>query len=520
MHISCILTLAALAQAVLAAHFKVIAPGGNNVEVSVNGINTKLTAPDADVPYFVGEVNAPDNSKYKYVVNGKAESFERTLSGASTRNDIYLRPVTYASIPGLPKVIGVNDWTRAIEPEPIWDINYIPSVFITLGAKERNSLVKKLSKSIYKAKITIIDADNVHTFEGANFQLHKPGKPHNNAKQSWKWKLPEGQLLNGRDFFKIRHMEEDPTQIREKLYADVLRAMGVYAPQANMIRFFINKESFGTFNMLDDVPTFSYIQAVFNGGNPLPSTDLVFDGASGASFKDDDKNLYAFIPAEDGETSNNDKSMIEAVVKELEQLDPQNDQQVEEFKKQFDVDQFLRFMVMEFLTCHWDGYWQQQTNIGAYVDSTHKILYFLGQDFDGTFGINAPNDWDIINTPYTDYPGKFEDAVMINKLLENPKIKATFESYLKATVSKVFNNAVLGSHVLEYHNFIMPDLEWDRSIKQQSKGINYDWKIEHVTENLYNPVSTGKGGGADYGLISYIDLKSKAVAQQLGLTLP
>jgi spore coat protein CotH len=173
-------------------------------------------------------------------------------------------------------------------------------------------------------------------------------------------------------------MEEDPTQIREKLYADVLRAMGVYAPQANMIRFFINGESFGTFNMLDDVPNLSYIRAVFYGGETPPTSNALFDGASGASFKDDDNNLYAFLAAEG---SNEDKSLIEKVAQELEKLDPANDAQVEAFKKYFQVDQFLRFMVMEFLTCHWDGYWQQQTNIGAYEDFSTGMTYFLGQDW-------------------------------------------------------------------------------------------------------------------------------------------
>jgi hypothetical protein len=58
----------------------------------------------------------------------------------------------------------LQDWDKAIEAGAIWDINYIPSVFITLPEKDRNSLVKGLSDSIYKAKITIIDADDVHAY--------------------------------------------------------------------------------------------------------------------------------------------------------------------------------------------------------------------------------------------------------------------------------------------------------------------------------------------------------------------
>ncbi|KAI8086447.1 coth protein-domain-containing protein [Halteromyces radiatus] len=509
-------TLSALAQITLAAHFKVIAPGGKTVQVSVNGKNTPLTAPDADVPYFIGDADAGSNSRYKYIVDGQPESFDRTLTSASTLNDIYERPVTYANIPELPTIIGQKDWTRAIEPGPIWDVNYIPSVFVNANPSDVKSLIKGLSDKIYKAKITIIDANEVHTFEGADFQLHKPGKKHNNAKQSWKWKLP--QELNGRNFFKIRHMEEDPTQIREKLYADVLRAMGTYAPQANMIRFFINGQSMGTFNMLDDIPNYSYIQAVLFGGKLPEQEGPLFDGASGASFMDDEENLDAFIPAP-GSTMN--KDMIEHVTEDLEGLNVQDDAAVANFAKLFDVDQFLRFMVMEYLACHWDGYWQEQTNIGVYEDVSNNMLYFLGQDFDATFGVNIPYDKSFVKVPYTDYPSKFPKAVMINKLLENAKIKATFESYMKATVTKVFNNDTLTNRVLKYHEFILPDLKWDRSIEQESKGINFGWTFDQVTENLWHGVQAPNhnGGGADWGLIEYIATKSISVAQQLGVAL-
>jgi hypothetical protein len=65
MRLPCILTLSALAQAVLAAQFKVIAPQGKDVKVSVNGVETNLSASIADVPYFVGNADAAENSKYK-----------------------------------------------------------------------------------------------------------------------------------------------------------------------------------------------------------------------------------------------------------------------------------------------------------------------------------------------------------------------------------------------------------------------------------------------------------------------
>lgn len=97
--------VASLASSALAAQvkFSVIAPGGSNVQVSVNGQNVALTAADPTVPVFTGTAETGSDTKYKYVVSGKTEPFDRALpTGASTYNDFFDRPVTYANIPELP----------------------------------------------------------------------------------------------------------------------------------------------------------------------------------------------------------------------------------------------------------------------------------------------------------------------------------------------------------------------------------------------------------------------------------
>ncbi|KAG0030290.1 hypothetical protein BGZ81_002827, partial [Podila clonocystis] len=114
------------------------------------------------------------------------------------------------------------------------------------------------------------------------------------------------------------------------------------------------------------------------------------------------------------------------------------------------------------------------------------------------------------------YPVAFPNAVLINGLLENPKQKAKFETYIKKTVEVLFNNVTLTNRVLKYHEFILPDLAWDRNITQKSPGINFNWQFKQVTENLWNGVAsvTNTGGGAQFGLIEWINRKSAAVAKE------
>lgn len=313
--------------------------------------------------------------------------------------------------------------------------------------------------------------------------------------------------------------------MREKLYADILQAMGTYSNRANMIRFFINGQGFGTFNMLDDVPQYSYIRAMFYDGKPPQQMGPLFDGASGASFQysSNPDDYSSWIP---NPSSPEDYTALNSISQLLNQTNTQDDGQLQTLAKSFEIDHFLRFMVMEYLTGSWDGYWMEQTNDGAYKDpTTNDTWYYLGQDYDATFGVNldVPEGKDFVSVSYTQFPQRYPGAVMINKLLENANIKTKFETYLKNTTEILFNNYTLTNRVLAYHDFLLPDLAWDRSIVQQSPGINYGWTFDMVTQNLWQGVSgtnaEAPGGANQWGLLEWVVAKSQAVAKEFNIQI-
>jgi hypothetical protein len=266
--------------------------------------------------------------------------------------------------------------------------------------------------------------------------------------------------------------------------------------------------------MLDDVIMYSYINAMFYKGDPPSQMGGLFDGGSGASFAYDPSGDSYYNFAANAESPVTAEA-IGPFAKAFAAVDMKDDAQVKNISNYFDYDQFLRLMVLEFLTGDWDGYWMEQTNDGAYFDPTEKNkLYYLAQDFDATFGVNLAYEKSFIDVPYTDYPKKFPNGVLINRLLENPTVKATFESYLRTTVDKIFNTETLGKIAQARHDFYAPDLKWDRSIKQRSPGNVFGWTYEQTSQNLKEGVSAPGGkssGGAQWGLIEWITAKEKAV---------
>lgn len=99
-------------------------------------------------------------------MDGTPEDCTRTLENeSSTRNEFYNRPVTYANIPDLPAILTAGSWSRGAVSDPIWDSNYIPSIFVTGDPEEMEDLIENVPKTTYQAKITFIGPDQVNTFE-------------------------------------------------------------------------------------------------------------------------------------------------------------------------------------------------------------------------------------------------------------------------------------------------------------------------------------------------------------------
>jgi hypothetical protein len=379
-------SLAALSLAVNAATvtFRVVAPGANTVQVSIGGQATTLNASDPDVPYYTGSANLDGNASYKYVVNGQAESFDRNLSASrnQTMNDFYGRAVTYANLPILPWPITTNpQWTRMGSKTPVFDDNYFPTIFITGDSAQVSTLVQTVPAQKIPVKYTFIGPEEVKVFNNCSFGVHHPGGKNNEAKQTWEWSLPAGQDLYGRTWMKARNMEQDPTQIREKLYADILSAIGGYANQANYVRIYINKDGYGTFNLVDDVIQYSFINAVFYGNvSSKPVSDgPLYDGGTGAAFDYTKEQAVGFSSWIPNPSSPKDSSALSSVSLALSNMDATNDASVQNFTTIFDADHFLRFMVMEYLTGSWDAYWMMQSNDGAYQDPTNNMWYYIPQ---------------------------------------------------------------------------------------------------------------------------------------------
>lgn len=103
------------------------------------------------------------------------------------------------------------------------------------------------------------------------------------AKKAYKFSLSKDtDGLYGLRKFKLRAEAPEPTMIREKLYYDMLDALGLPSPSASYVRLFINNDQIGLFLLVDEISN-PWLKSDFNGGKKYDNGILYkMDGAGDA----------------------------------------------------------------------------------------------------------------------------------------------------------------------------------------------------------------------------------------------
>jgi len=508
---------------------------GKVVEVNIGSEKYSLTSIKNTILYQTEITVDDDVVSYYYIVDGIKEDFTRTLAEGeiTTHNEFFNRKYTVKPLPQFPTVF---EWTKSVGKGELFDDSYIPTVHIT-GVKSEKTFTSTSADSEYLESVLFILKDNYYIFKNV------PCYPKNKKWNKFQFKVELGKDgIEGRYLLKFRDNNEDPTFMRQDLYGDILNALGYPTIQSVKTRVYVNGRAVGYYILQEEAASESFVRSAFHGdnkGNYL-ITDVeelghAFDCSTGADFYYTGNDFYSFKVTN---PDRYDRSRLVALAKAFEELDVSNMDAVEKFDKEwFDIDSFFKAIAMEYLTAHWDSYWFYSTNFAVYQDPTQSTkdtfkFYFICQDWDGTFGLNAGSTYlrfsDYINHSYKDYVNvewgidEYDSPrrYAIDKLLSNKTLKARFETILTTIVTKIFNPVVIGKRLdalVERHR---EEVAWnyqscnDYPIRK-GKGEQLNWTIKDFDKNINEPTSHG----ASYGIKQFVYLRAKAVKEEFGLDL-
>jgi len=131
---------------------------------------------------------------------------------------------------------------------------------------------------------------------------------------------------------------------------------------------------------------------------------------------------------------------------------------------------FLKYALIEYLVCHWDGYLSHGNNFFVYIEPNNGKYYFLSYDFDMSFGKwciakeRTIDDYvtNVVEVEKRKYgTGPQRKPLLYSKILNNPNIRPAFDELAKNVVENLFNINALGPRIDYFFDFLKNDMYWD-----------------------------------------------------------
>jgi len=521
--------------------FKIIA-FGSKVQIEIIGSKKYTLKPTVEGdPLYSGKINnLPDaDFEYTYYVDGVKENFNRVCTSGltTTYNEFFGREETIKQLETFQ--YPNNHWNRSIGKTRLFDDSYIPTVHF-YGNETEKFFHKPTSTSVKLERVTFYFKDSKKAFS----KVPVTAKNKNFDKFQIKMKLSKSANINGRYLLKFRNGSEDPTNLRQTIYGNIIDALGMPSIHSIMVRVYYNGKPAGFYTLQEEAISESFIRSEFYGNpetetidppNPIGDT---FDCSTGADFEYKPFNMSYYDPIE--LKIGNDKNKLLAFTEALDKLDTSNETELEEFdKKWFDIETFHKAMAMEYLTGDWDGYWYFTSNFAFYedpnqsTDSTYKF-YFITQDHDETFGVGLTDTVNRVGykfpqESYTTMLNKIwhydefdaEHRTLVDKFIAStPALQKRFQDTLISIVQNIFNPVAFKKVVNSYYERYLPEVEWDFSFARpytykdsRGRGQNPNWGYNDFVKAFDSPL-----GGLQWGLYEWVSLRAEAIKNEFCIT--
>jgi len=478
---------------------------GNSYEMKVSEFPLYKATVNVNPPvnYFYSVDYADTNEKSKGIVQ---EKFTRECKEKETLNEFFERPITTKTHPALP---------RAYEPylsysaSKLYDDTHVATVLINADPKDIAYIHNDPIAEVNIPGVEFIYATpfSIRTFKNATLAISGQTTVYA-AKLSYKLsnlKSSKNKELYKRTGIKLRAEHMDPSYLRDKIYSDVLNALGVPAPQNKFARVFINGDPIGLFTLSDNVSNKRYLRETLNNGskydieNPLfkadyyPPTaigDLGYYGPydrrydiyyyKGQSIEDIDGERFYEI-----NTAMNNEHLI-PFLKAISEY-PNNP------NLNFDIEMFLKFMAMEFMAGAVDNYWSRPGNFYVFKNMNYNEgqWLFLDSDFHYTFGIGDNKLNEYITTTIDDYASLNEEVDPSRPLLDNLRALPENEEYFKNVFVRLINTAfhvdALFPRIDSLADLIRDDVTWDVNLPRVSgyaDAENFNFTLKDFEEQV------------------------------------
>ncbi|ORX83702.1 coth-domain-containing protein [Anaeromyces robustus] len=474
--------------------------GGTGVNVVIDGVSKPMNAKPNDILYEL-EFDGTPNQYYYEIVGNPAISENALFNGnprtwdpqsTTTFYEVYGRRHSVGDelIKGVPRLYPPLDGYKKYSQ--LFQEGEVPVIHVNIDQSQYTQLTTTENKEAkYKVEFDLYTPYEKYHFTNVTFALSgqdsknldkKPYKIDLSGNKADKY---NSEIFNRKEF-KLRSLRYDESYIKNKIVTDLAESLGLPITQSNFCRLYINNKSYGLYELADMYKK-KFIKRFFN---PQKNEDEVIYGSFYKGVSGDfPAYLYSDFPGSSATPDEIIGELYESIIPPTAGYDPHQDIKAmiawaeslpetaskEEIEQKFDLDMFLKYMAIEYLICHWDGYLGNGNNFYIYIEPNNGKYHFLSYDFDSTLGkwchaVEGTIDSYVLHVgddskgnpadPYGSEP-KNREPLLYKKIIKNPNIKPIFDNLVKGIVQNLFNLQALGPRIDYLYEFLKDDMYWD-----------------------------------------------------------
>ncbi|MFB1002982.1 MAG: CotH kinase family protein [Bacteroidia bacterium] len=380
----------------------------------------------------------------------------------------------------------------------------VPSVYITLPSDSLAAVLdpaNQLSDHHYNATFVFANGTIRDTLTNVGFRL-RGNTSRTAAKKSFKVSFNEfesGKKYHGLEKMNINGEHNDPSMIRSKLCFDMLNYLEVPASRVNHVRLYINGAYFGLYanvEHIDEEFTQSRYGSKGNLYKCIYGADLAYRGSSANSYKTDYYELKQTV----GATDYADLAHFSDVLNNTPEANFEC-----ALEKVFNVNSYLKSVVMDVLTGNWDGPNYNKNNFYLYSNPKTSLFEYIPYDLDNTFGVDfLERDW-ATRDIYTWSKGN-SGRPLFDKIITRKKYKEKFTYLLQKTLEEYFTIDSMSVRVNTLKGLIST-----AAVADTYRTLDYGYTIN----DFNNSFGYFSQDHVKYGLVDYITRRENAALSQI-----
>lgn len=356
----------------------------------------------------------------------------------------------------------------------------------------------QIEKDMVAASVTITDLDGIHELDSVNVRLKgNSSYGHPGNKKSFKMDFNDyvsGQNYDGLKKLNFNNNFKDPTFMREKIFFDLCKVIGLPAPRVNYANVYMNDTFWGFYTYIEQIDDQFLDWAILDDNGNLFKAGDNSNGSTPADLKyygTDQSTYYSRYELNTNEDVNDWSDLISLI----DFINNASDIEFEsELANHVSLTKLLQSFAMDNLFSNLDSYLNSARNYYIYHNSTTNLWEWIKWDANECFGSysGGPGSGNLEQLA-PNYAAN--SRPLLNRIMQIPGLYSLYEEQLCYLMNTYFQSSYIDPKIEEIKSLIQTHVEND-NLKM--------YTTQQFYTNIESNITGGMGNQTTYGLKSFV----------------